>query len=212
MRLQGRIVEWNDGRGFGFVVADGGTERHFFHISELGRGAERPATGRPVSFTSSRQADGKLRAVAVRYGDAPQSRRQMPPHGGSGRPLGWLPDALLAAGHLTLPAWVVAHGRLPAALLALIAVMSCVAFVMYNADKCRAERGDWRVPEAKLQLAGLLGGWLGALGAQRLFRHKSSKAAFVHLFRLNGILALAVVGAAAYPQVFATLATFAHAR
>lgn len=212
MRLQGRITEWNDERGFGFVVADDGADRHFLHISELRGESERPAVGRKVSFAATRQADGKRRAVEVRYADVPQPRRQTPRRSGNGRPLGWAPDILLAIAHLALPAWVVVQGRLPAILLAVMAAMSCIAFVMYGADKRRAERGDWRVPEAKLQLAGLLGGWLGALGAQRLFRHKSSKAGFVHVFRFNGILALAALGWAAYPQAVATLTAFAHAR
>lgn len=32
MRLQGKISEWNDARGFGFVQPNGGGERCFVHI------------------------------------------------------------------------------------------------------------------------------------------------------------------------------------
>ncbi|QDF98994.1 hypothetical protein CJ010_21875 [Azoarcus sp. DD4] len=212
MRLQGRITEWNDDRGFGFVVTHGSAERHFFHISDLRGSADRPAVGRIVSYELAPPADGKRRAVALRYADVPQDRRPAARRAGQGRPLGWTPDALLAGAHLGLPSWLVADGRLPIPLLGVIAFMSCIAFVMYYADKRRAERDEWRVPEAKLQLAGLLGGWLGALAAQRLFRHKSSKAAFVHLFRLAGLAALLALGGAAYPDAVATAIGFAHAR
>ncbi|WP_258072010.1 DUF1294 domain-containing protein [Xanthomonas arboricola] len=50
--------------------------------------------------------------------------------------------------------------------------------VVYRLDKSAAQRGRQRTPEATLHLIALLGGWPGALLAQALFRHKSSKAAF----------------------------------
>ncbi len=40
----------------------------------------------------------------------------------------------------------------------------------------------WRIPESTLLLAGLLGGWPGALLAQHLLRHKSSKPSFLAEF------------------------------
>jgi uncharacterized membrane protein YsdA (DUF1294 family) len=62
------------------------------------------------------------------------------------------------------------------------AVMSAVAFVLYWRDKLRAERGRWRVPEATLHTIELVGGWPGALVAQRVLRHKSSKPAYQIVF------------------------------
>lgn len=193
MRLQGRITDWNDERGFGFVVTNGTENRHFFHISALRGSTERPTVGRLVTFEAQPQADGKLRAIDVRYPGTPARR----PTAG-GRPLGWAPDAAIGVAQAGLPAWLVLGERASPLLLAAIAAMSAIAVLMYYVDKRRAAAGDWRIPEAKLQLVGLLGGWLGALCAQRLFRHKSSKAAYVHVFRLAGIASIVALGAFAY--------------
>ena len=67
-------------------------------------------------------------------------------------------------------------------LLALYAVMSALAFALYAADKRRAERGAWRISEATLHAVEMLGGWPGALLAQRIIRHKRRKPAYMLVF------------------------------
>ena len=61
-------------------------------------------------------------------------------------------------------------------------VVSLVAMGFYAWDKRKARRQEWRIPEATLQLWALAGGWPGALLAQRLFRHKTSKFSFQAVF------------------------------
>ena len=68
------------------------------------------------------------------------------------------------------------------------AVMSVVTFVVYWVDKRAAARDRRRVPEARLHLMELLGGWPGALVAQILVRHKSRKLSFQIVFWLIVIL------------------------
>jgi uncharacterized membrane protein YsdA (DUF1294 family) len=63
-------------------------------------------------------------------------------------------------------------------LTTLYLIASSLAFVAYGIDKAAAIGGAWRIPEAFLHLLGLVGGWPGALIAQRIFRHKSRKASF----------------------------------
>ena len=53
---------------------------------------------------------------------------------------------------------------------------------MYGFDKSAAQRGRQRTPENTLHIVALLGGWPGALLAQDLFRHKSSKAEVQWMF------------------------------
>ena len=43
-------------------------------------------------------------------------------------------------------------------------------------------RGAWRVPEINLHTLEFLGGWSGALLAQRLFRHKTKKRSYQSMF------------------------------
>ncbi|MFZ5493406.1 MAG: DUF1294 domain-containing protein [Pseudomonadota bacterium] len=54
-----------------------------------------------------------------------------------------------------------------------------------------ARRGAWRTPESTLHLLGLAGGWPGALLAQQLLRHKSSKPSFVAMFWVTVIANIA---------------------
>jgi uncharacterized membrane protein YsdA (DUF1294 family) len=57
--------------------------------------------------------------------------------------------------------------------LAVIVVMSIIAFFMYLSDKRKAEKGKWRTPEATLLGVGVLGGAVGALLGMKCFRHKT---------------------------------------
>ena len=63
--------------------------------------------------------------------------------------------------------------------LLIYATVSLVTFVTYGLDKRAARRGDRRVPEARLHLLELCGGWPGALVAQQVFRHKRRKGSFL---------------------------------
>jgi uncharacterized membrane protein YsdA (DUF1294 family) len=55
---------------------------------------------------------------------------------------------------------------------------SVVAFAMYAADKSASKKNAWRISESALHAIGLVGGWPGALAAQQLLRHKTSKPSF----------------------------------
>ena len=67
-------------------------------------------------------------------------------------------------------------------------VVSLPTFVIYGYDKSAAQKGARRIPEARLHLLELLGGWPGALVAQRVFRHKTRKVSFQIVFWLIGAL------------------------
>ena len=71
-----------------------------------------------------------------------------------------------------LPGWVVT----------LYLVASAVTFILYAMDKSAAGKDGRRTPESTLHLLSLLGGWPGALIAQRLLNHKSTKASFQMMF------------------------------
>ena len=69
-------------------------------------------------------------------------------------------------------------GKLPFATLSLYLGASTLTFFAYWLDKSAARKAQWRMPENTLQLLGLIGGWPGALIAQRLLHHKTRKLSF----------------------------------
>jgi uncharacterized membrane protein YsdA (DUF1294 family) len=101
---------------------------------------------------------------------------------------------VLGAALLVLVASAVWAGRLPAAVLWLYLVASAAAFVAYARDKSAARNGRWRVQERTLHLLALVGGWPGAVAAQRFLRHKSKKPSFQAVFWTTVVLNSAALG------------------
>ena len=58
-------------------------------------------------------------------------------------------------------------------LLGWMAVLSLIAFCLMWADKRRARRGAWRVPERCFFLLAVLGGAPGAIAGMWVFHHKT---------------------------------------
>lgn len=63
--MKGKINQWNDGKGFGFIVSDDGAEKVFFHISKVKTSSRRPLVDDSVIYESSLDDKGRLQAKAV---------------------------------------------------------------------------------------------------------------------------------------------------
>ena len=59
-----------------------------------------------------------------------------------------------------------------------LSLINALAFLLMLADKQRAKKHRWRIPEAVLLGAAALGGSVGALFGMWLFHHKTRKAKF----------------------------------
>ena len=57
--------------------------------------------------------------------------------------------------------------------LAAVFALSAAAFIAYGADKSKARRGAWRIPEKVLLGLSFFGGAAGGLCGMLLFRHKT---------------------------------------
>lgn len=79
----------------------------------------------------------------------------------------------------------------PQMVLVLLAV-NCAAFVAFWWDKRRAKAGAWRISERTLLGLALIGGSLGAISAQQIFRHKTCKEPFRSLLYLIVLLHIIV--------------------
>ena len=58
-------------------------------------------------------------------------------------------------------------------LLLYLLIINAAGFGFMLADKVKAVRGVWRIPEAVLLTIAMVGGSLGAFLGMRLFRHKT---------------------------------------
>jgi uncharacterized membrane protein YsdA (DUF1294 family) len=74
-----------------------------------------------------------------------------------------------------------------------------ITFLAYWRDKRAARREARRIPEMELHLLALCGGWPGALVAQQLIRHKSSKLSFQVVFWITVAANIAVLSWLAWP-------------
>ena len=83
-------------------------------------------------------------------------------------------------------------GYIPLVLAISVVVINGLTYVFYAVDKRSAIKGRWRVPESRLHLLGLLGGWPSALLAQQTFRHKTKKVRFRVVFWLTVLLNVGV--------------------
>ena len=75
--------------------------------------------------------------------------------------------------------------------------VSAITVAAYWVDKKRAERGARRVPERRLHLLELAGGWPGAFLASALFRHKTRDRWF-RLVRFTIVVLHVALGVAAW--------------
>src|SRR6267142_811845 len=67
MRLQGRVAEWNDERGFGFVTQNGTGARAFLHVSELSAIRRRPAIGSLITYELGKDDKGRIQARNAQF-------------------------------------------------------------------------------------------------------------------------------------------------
>ena len=89
--------------------------------------------------------------------------------------------------------------RTPWGWLALyLAAVNAVTFLVYGADKRRAKKGQWRVPEKTLFLLPLLGGSVGGILGMRVFHHKTRHWYFRWGIPAIFLLQLAACGAVWY--------------
>lgn len=188
MRLQGKIIRWDDDRGFGFISWHGDKSTVFVHIKSFSGKSRRPEVGNIVTYEVTKGKNGKTRAEKVRFSDQVKPKRQS----AGNRKRSSLPIiftslfvcCLIVSAYFNRIAWFVVIAY---------AAASVVTFFAYGWDKSSARRGNWRTAESTLHLMGLVGGWPGGLAAQRLLRHKSSKQKFLFTFWVTVFINIAAI-------------------
>lgn len=179
MRYQGIIARWNDDRGFGFVQPKMGAQPVFVHVRGFSNRQRCPRPGEGVSYELGSDAQGRCCAINVRYADEKQSGNEIR--------INIVPIilSLIFVSLLVVFVWI---GRAPIVVGLAYLLFGLITFGAYAQDKEAAEKRRWRIPENKLHLFGLLGGWPGAVLAQQFLRHKSNKKSFQLVFWLTVVL------------------------
>lgn len=188
MRIKGKITQWDDAKGFGFIQPLLQGERVFLHIKALQNRTRRPALGEVVTYTLAKDDKGRLQAQAVTF--AGEKRKLKAARAASRWPL------LLVLVFVAVLLAAVVIAELPLYVPIFYAGISLLTFTLYWWDKRKAQAGHShkRTPESTLQFMALLGGWPGALLAQGYLRHKSQKRSFLAVFYLSLLLNLAALG------------------
>lgn len=180
MRHQGKLTDWKNDRGFGFITPNGDGEKVFVHIKSFTNRQRRPVGNEIVTYELKADANGRKQAEKVAF-----FGERVPQATTFGRSDVSL---FLAIAFLVFVSGLVFAGKLPIAVLGVYFVASIVAFVAYALDKSAARNDQWRTPESALHFFALLGGWPGALAAQNLLCHKTKKLSFQIVFWITVVL------------------------
>ena len=188
---RGKLATWKADKAYGFIRPDDGGKDVFVHLRDFGRIARAPRVGDVVSFQKMSDGSGRLRAADVSIqGLAREVARPS-------RPAELTPRSthlFVGLSFFMALAFLASYRGLPWWVLVGCLVLSLLSFMMYAFDKSAAMNRRWRTSESMLLATGLLGGWPGALVAQGMFRHKSSKASFQSAFWTTVVLNCVAVG------------------
>ena len=175
MRFKGKLKSWNDDRGFGFIDPIQGGEQIFVHIKAFSPRSIRPQVDDLLWFEIELGPEGKKRAKNVDFVRKIAGHSKIQPEPSVQRGTVTL---IAIAGFVALCVVVGIVWQPPLVLAAIYVGASTITFLAYAKDKRAAQRNAWRTSEAMLHLLALAGGWPGALVAQQVLHHKSTKREF----------------------------------
>ena len=213
MKKQGKVVRWDDQRGFGFIHCNATSQDIFFHIRDCVDGLQPPVHSY-VEFEEIHVGGKGPRAMAVRAMQAYPSlsagrhdkqhhpAKSRTPHVASRRSAPQDRPAPSAMGvgilsliWLVLLVWGALQNRIPPIALAGAFFINAITYFAYGVDKHAARNRQWRIKEDTLHLFGLAGGWPAARLAQQVLRHKTIKPDFQAMYWLTVWLHLLALSA-----------------
>lgn len=184
MRYQGKLVEWNDAKGFGFVLPNAGGMKFFVHMNDFANRQRRPELNDLITFEMGRDKSGRNCAINVSLVPTPQQRIQREQRVQQ-RVAAQSSAYYLAAFWILLLCVATVAKRLPWQFTLAVVVLSAITYGFYSGDKQAAESGRQRTPENTLHMLALIGGWPGAAIAQQRLRHKTAKQSFRSVYWLT---------------------------
>ena len=186
MRQKGTIVDWKDDKGFGFIKPLNQSKNRkdvFVHISDIKSLSRSPKVKDIITFTLVKDDRGRSRAV-----EAVIISAQKKPIKNTIKEY----NLLVALAFISFVIACFFAGRVHHFIVLGYLLLSIACFGIYALDKKSSKRkGASRIPEKILLFVGLLGGWPGAILAQQILRHKSSKKSFLRLFWITVLVNVA---------------------
>lgn len=184
MRDQGRLVEWFDDKGYGFIQPnDASKDRVFLHIKDFSRQGPRPIVGCALEYTVLLDGEGRFRAQQVMYLKASQTQKILPkPKNVNVQQQKLKPMQIACVGYILALAVFTLLGLLSGMVLLFISIINALTYWLYAQDKEAALLGNRRVPEQTLHILSFLGGWPTAWLAQEKMRHKTQKQPFRKIY------------------------------
>ena len=170
MRHKGKLTQWNDDKGFGFITPMIKGPQIFVHIKDFHFRGQRPVEGQIITYQLSK--DKQNRPCAVKATMTGQKIKARQAQKQNSLVLMFAIAFMLAVVGLAVTQYM------PWRIGAGYGALSFITFWLYAYDKHKAQKGHWRTSESTLQLFALIGGWPGAIIAQQLLRHKSKKLSF----------------------------------
>ena len=76
--MKGKITQWHDDKGYGFIQIDNSSQKVFCHISGFVQKQPRPNQGENVSFDIVTNGKGQTAAKGIRYLDRPIHQESVP--------------------------------------------------------------------------------------------------------------------------------------
>lgn len=199
MRDQGRLVEWFDDKGYGFIQPnDAKKARVFLHVRDFTKRGPRPIVGCALDYTVTADGKGRFSAKSVVYLNAKQSRSQSATFEQATPVQSSKLDKMTIA---IIVYWLVLFvldtmGQLPSIYFLVSIVANIATYLLYKKDKAAAIANERRVPEMTLHILAVFGGWSLAWFMQQKLRHKTQKQSFRQVYWLTVVLNLILIVAA----------------
>lgn len=214
IRKKGKIVQWDDTKGFGFILPEDSSKHIFVHIKSFVDRRIRPSLNENVTYTIYVDKNDKTSAINVtRETDKPKVFQQKNKknvtlksiaHINKNKNNNYKIDyksthnisifhIIFIIGFSTFLLYYFINGQVPFFIIILYLFMSIITYIVYSFDKSKAITEKDRVPEKILHILSLLGGWIGALVAQQRFRHKTKKISFKRVFWITVLFNVSIL-------------------
>lgn len=190
-RDQGKLIEWFDDQGYGFIQpVDLNKKKVFLHISSFAKRGPRPIVGCALDYVVTIDQQGRYCAKDVIYLRS-HRQKKVPNVAPSSAKLGIMPFVI--ASYWIFLSILTAFGKLSSLIIPFFILTNIISYYLYQKDKHAAQNNEWRVQEQTFHILAVLGGWSAAWYAQQNLRHKTQKQSFKSTYIATIILNIGLI-------------------